>query len=357
MKKLIAVLMVLAMVLAFVGCAKEPAVEEPVAEGAAAEEAADKIRLVYIINGTLGDKSFFDSGKEGLDMINEQYGDKFYTEVREMSYDSSVWESSAMDIASEGWDIIVMGTWDMKATAAKIAEEYPETKVWYFDEQWDFEASPVDNAYGMLFAQNEGSYLVGMAAARASKTGKVAFMGGYENTVLQDFAVGYAQGAKAVNPDIDVNVSWTQSFDDVSIGKDISLGLYQQGYDVVFSCCGNCGLGAFDAVVEMGEGYHVIGVDGNQGAYWESLGETAKAAATITSMQKNVNNAFLRAAGLHLEGTCPYGTNETLGLAEGGVSFSVTDATKTILGDEVIAEMEKAQADIASGAIAVDTAF
>lgn len=348
MKKLIAVLMVLAMVLAFAGCAKEPAAEEA---------AGDKIRLVYIVNGTLGDKSFFDSGKEGLDMINEQYGDKFYTEVREMSYDSSVWEPTALDIASEGWDIIVLGTWDMLEIAGKIAAEYPDTKVWFFDEQWDFEATPADNVYGMFFAQNEGSYLVGMAAAEASKTGKVAFMGGYENTVLKDFAVGYEQGAKAVNPDIDVNVSWTQSFDDSSIGKDISLGLYQQGYDVVFSCCGNCGLGAFDAVVEMGEGYYVIGVDGNQGEYWSSIGEDAKAAATITSMQKNVNNGFLRAAGLHLEGKCPYGTNEMLGLALGGVSFSVTDTTTSVLGEEVIAAMEKAQADIVSGAIAVDTAF
>lgn len=348
MKKLIAVLMVLVMVLSFVGCAQEAAVEEG---------AEDKIRLVYIVNGTLGDKSFFDSGKEGLDMINEQYGDKFYTEVREMSYDSSVWESSAMDIASEGWDIIVLGTWDMMEIAGKIAAEYPDTKVWFFDEQWDFETTPADNIYCMFFAQNEGSYLTGMAAAKASKTGKIAFMGGYENTVLRDFAVGYEQGAKAVNPDIEVNVSWTQSFDDSSIGKDISLGLYQQGYDVVFSCCGNCGLGAFDAVVEMGEGCYVVGVDGNQGEYWASLGEDAKAAATITSMQKNVNNGFLRAAGLHLDGTCPYGTNERLGLALGGVSFAVTDATKTVVGEDFIAEMEKAQEDIISGAITVDTAF
>lgn len=346
MKKLIAVLMVLVMVLSFAGCAQETV-----------DESADKIRLVYIVNGTLGDKSFFDSGKEGLDKINEQYGDQFYTEVREMSYDSSVWEASAMDIASEGWDIIVLGTWDMLAIADKIATEYPDTKVWFFDETWDFEAMPHDNLYGMLFAQNEGSYLVGMAAAKASKTGKVAFMGGYENTVLKDFAIGYEQGAKAVNPDIEVNVSWTQSFDDSSIGKDIALGLYQQGYDVVFSCCGNCGLGAFDAVVEMGEGYYVIGVDGNQGEYWASIGEDAKAAATITSMQKNVNNAFLRAAGLHLEGKAPYGENEKLGLALGGVSFSVTDATNTILGADVIAEIEKAQEDIIGGAIAVDTAF
>ena len=210
MKKLIAVLMVLVMVLSFAGCAQETA-----------KESADKIRLVYIVNGTLGDKSFFDSGKEGLDKINEQYGDQLYTEVREMSYDSSVWEASAMDIASEGWDIIVLGTWDMLAIADKIATEYPDTKVWFFDETWDFEAMPHDNLYGMLFAQNEGSYLVGMAAAKASKTGKVAFMGGYENTVLKDFAIGYEQGAKAVNPDIEVNVSWTQSFDDSSSARTL----------------------------------------------------------------------------------------------------------------------------------------
>lgn len=348
MKKLIAFLMILAVLLCFAGCAKQPP---------ANDAATDKIRLVYIVNGTLGDKSFFDSGKEGLDMINEKYGDKFYTEVREMSYDTSVWESTALDIASEGWDIIVLGTWDMMNIADQIATKYPDSKLWFFDEMWDFEAMPHDNIYDMFFAQNEGSYLVGMAAAMASKTGKISFMGGYENTVLRDFAVGYTQGAKSVNPDIEVNVSWTQSFSDSSVGKDISLGLYQQGFDVVFACCGNCGLGAFDAVVEMGDGHYVIGVDGDQGAYWTSLGETEKANATITSMQKNVNNGFLRAAELHLNGKCPYGENEKLGLAVGGVGFAITDATESVLGKENLAEMAKTQENIISGTIIVDSAF
>jgi len=320
-------------------------------------DAGGKQRIVYIINGTLGDKSFFDSGAEGMKMISDQYGDQFETDVREMTYDTSVWESTALDIASEGWDIMVMGTFDMVSYADKIATQYPDTKIWFFDESWDFDANPHDNVYGMLFAQNEGSYLVGMAAAYATKTGKVAFMGGMENKVLQDFFVGYKQGVAAVDPSIEVIDDWTQSFSDSTIGHDHAKALYQQGYDVIFSCCSSCGLGAFDAAVEMGDGYYVIGVDGDQGEFWASQGDAAKAAHTLTSMLKNVNNTFLRAAGRELAGDLPYGSVETYGLEEEGVGFAVTDATTAVLSEDQLAAIEQARQDIIDGTITVDTTF
>jgi basic membrane protein A len=318
---------------------------------------SDKKRIVYVINGTLGDKSFFDSGHEGMEKIADQYGDQYETDTREMGYDTSVWESTALDIASEGWDIMIMGTFNMVEYANEIATQYPDTKIWFFDESWDFDTYPHDNIYGMLFAQNQGSYLVGMAAAYATKTKKVAFMGGMQNKVLQDFFVGYKQGVAAVDPSVEVLDDWTQSFSDSTIGHDHARALYQQGYDIVFSCCSSCGLGAFDAAVEMGDGYYVIGVDGNQGEYWASQGDTDKAAHTLTSMQKNVNNTFLDAAGEELKGTLPYGTVVTYGLDKGGVSYSVTDTTKEVLTEEQLAAIDQAQQDIIDGKIQVDTTF
>lgn len=356
MKKLFALLLAVAMVFAVGACGKSSssAPAETSQSGSESAPAADPVRIVYIINGTLGDKSFFDSGKEGLDMITAKYGDQVYTEYREMTYDSSLWESTTADIVAEGWDIVIAGTWDMLGYIGALAPEYPDTKFWFFDERWDFEATPADNVYGMVFAQNEGSYLVGMAAAATSANKQVAFMGGYQNTVLSDFAVGFTEGAKAYSPDTKVNISWSQSFSDASIGKDISLGLYQQGYDVVFACCGACGLGAFDAVLEAGDGKYVIGVDGDQAAYFESIGSKDKADKTITSMMKCVNNAFMDAMDKHMAGTLEYGTNAVLGLKGGFVDIPETSA---VLSAEDMALINQAKQDIINGEIVVSTAF
>jgi len=328
-----------------------------------------RIRLVYIINGTLGDKSFFDSGKEGLDLINEKYGDKVYTEYRELTYDDSTWEEKANDIVAEGWDIVIAGTYDMLGYFNVIAPKYPNTKFWFFDEAWDFEKNPATNVYGMLFSQNEGSFAVGVAAALATKTNKIAFEGGMDNTVLDDFFVGYYEGAKyeakKLGKDITVTLDWMNSFSDATVGKDKGSALYNQGYDVVFACGGAAGLGVFDAAVEYnaanaGKKVYVIGVDGDQGAYFGSLGKadaTAKAEITITSMQKNVNQGFLYAMGKHLDGTLAYGKVEHLGLNGGFVSASINDYTKAILSTDQIADITAACDAIVAGTIKVDSMF
>lgn len=339
MKKLLAILLVAVLALTLVAC------------GGGNEEDT-RIRLVYIINGTLGDKSFFDSGKEGLDLIDAKYGDKVYTEYREMTYDNTTWEATTKDIVAEGWDIVVAGTWDMLGYITELAGQYPQTKFWFFDERFDFDTNPYDNVYGMVYAQNEGSFLVGMAAAAMTSTKKVAFMGGMANTVLNDFMVGFNEGAYYYDTAVAVNTSWMNSFSDSAIGKDIANGLYQQGYDVVFCCGGAAGLGGFDAAIE-GEGRWVIGVDGDQYAYWKSVGQAAKAAVTVTSMQKNVNASFLDAMDKHIAGTLAYGTNAVLGLDGGFVSYSASD----VLPAEVVAAIEQAKADIISGTIVVGTAF
>lgn len=351
MKKLLTLLLACLMTVTLFGCNND---------GNTDDENNDKIKVVYIINGTLGDKSFFDSGKEGLDMITADFGDKVYCEYRELTYDNSTWETKMSDIVAEGWDIVISGTWDMLGYTTKLAGEYKDTKFWFFDEQWDFETYPYDNVYSMLFKQNEGSFVVGAMAAMASQTGKVAFMGGMDNTVLDDFFVGFANGAKYVNPEISVNCSWMNSFNDVTAGKDTASGLYEAGYDVVFACGGQAGLGGFDAVITQPEGKYIIGVDGNQGAMFAEKGTdegNQKAARTITSMQKNVNQGFYDAMKQHLDGTLPYGTNAKLGLEGGYVSASVTDTTNTVFTAEQMKQIEDITAKIVAGEIEVGTAF
>ena len=358
MKKLLIALLALLLVFTATAC-KEKSPREKAKE-------AGKITVAYVVNGTLGDKSFFDSGNEGIQWINRDFGDKVYGEVIELTYDTSTWQTGLEEVFKEGWDIIITGTYDMKEYIIPLIGEYPDQKIWFYDEEWNYDDAngwqycPAPNLYAMLFAQNEGSFVVGAMAAMLSQAKKVAFMGGMDNTVLDDFFVGFANGAKYIDPEVKVNLSWMNSFNDASAGKDVSTGLYADGFDVVFACGGQAGLGGFDSVITQAEGNWIIGVDGDQGAYFASLGSdegNKKAARTITSMKKNVNQGFYDAMKQHLAGTLPYGKNVKLGLNGGYVSYAITDTTKKVFSAEQLAQIDKIVADIISGAIDPGTAF
>ena len=355
MKKILAILLALLMVFTLAGCSSnEPAATD---DGGDAPAADEKIKIAYCINGTLGDKSFFDSGNEGMQWINEKYGDKAEATILEFTYDDTTWQSQLENaFASEQYDIIIVGTYDMLEMTVNLTAEYPDQKVWFYDEQWDFDANPRDNVISLLFKQNEGSYIVGYMAAMVTKTNKITFCGGMSNTVLLDFAAGYEDGAKAYNPDIDVEVAWMDSFSDSSKGKDVATASYSQGVDVVFACGGSAGLGVFDAALEFDDVY-VIGVDGDQGAMWEAAGETEKAAKTFTSMKKNVNQGFFDTFEKELAGTLEYGQNYRLGVDGGYVSAATTAATEAVLTPEQLAAVDEIAAKIASGEITVATAF
>jgi len=366
MKKLLTVLLVVLMAITMFGCQGGEKKPEPEKSDFEKAKEAGKKTIAYVVNGTLGDKSFFDSGNEGIQWINRDFGDKVYGQTIELTYDTSSWQQGLEQVFKQGWDIIITGTYDMKEYIIPLIGEYPDQKIWFYDEEWNFsdkdgwQYCPAPNLYAMLFAQNEGSFVVGAMAATLSKTGKVAFMGGMDNTVLDDFYVGFANGAKYINPNASVNLSWMNSFSDPATGKDVSTGLYNAGYDVVFACGGQAGLGGFQSVITQPEGKWIIGVDGNQGAYFASLGTdegNQKAARTITSMQKNVNHGFYDACKKELAGTLEYGKNVKLGLNGEYVSYSITDTTKALFTAEQLAQFEQIVKDIIDGKINPGTAF
>ena len=351
MKKLLTVLLACFMIFALVGCTKSEGGQEE------QEETAEKLKIAYCINGTTGDKSFFDSGTEGMQWINRDFGDKVEATTIEFTYDDSTWRTQLENaFMSEEYDIIIVGTYDMLGMTVELTAEYPDQKVWFYDEQWDFEANPRENVLSLLFKQNEGSYVVGYMAAMASQTGYITFCGGMSNTVLLDFYAGYKQGALAYNPDIRVEETWMNSFSDPSTGKNVATASYSDGADVVFACGGSAGLGVFEAALDF-DGAKVIGVDGNQGAAFEAAGDTEKAARTITSMTKNVNQGFYDTCKKELDGTLEYGQNYRLGLNGGYVGAAVTAATEATFTAEQLAAVEDIKAKIASGEIVVDTAF
>jgi len=353
MKKILTIMLALLMVLCLAGCKQE---EE--------KKPAEKLKIAYCINGSKGDKSFFDSGSAGMDKVNAELGDKAEAVCLEFTYDDSTWKSQLSDVfASEKYDIIIVGTYDMLEMTVELTKEYPDQKVWFYDEQWDFDTNPRENVISLLFKQNEGSYVVGYMAAMVTKTDHISFCGGMSNTVLLDFYAGYKQGAEAyaakAGKSIIVEETWMNSFSEAAKGKDVANASYNQGVDIVFACGGGAGLGVFEAALEH-ENVYVIGVDGNQGAYFasqETAEGTAKAAKTLTSMTKNVDNGFYDTVVKAINGELEYGKNYRLGLDGNYVGAAITDATKAALTDAQLAEVEAVKADIVSGKIKVDTAF
>lgn len=322
-------------------------------------------KAALLLNGTLGDKSFYDSANDGLTRLKEELGaDVFDFKVEQMggtSADESKWEPTLLDYCDTGeYDVIIMGTWQMSEPLANAAEMYPDQKFIFFDETFDFEANPVDNIYNVLYKQNEVSYLIGAAAALMTTDASIegidasnkmiGFLGGMDNSVINDFLVGYIQGAKDVEPDIQVAIGFVGDFVDSAKGKDIALSQYQNGVDVGFNVAGNAGLGQIEAAADSG--LYAFGVDSDQAALLPQYANSIP-----TSALKNVGNSLYRAIKLDLEGNLAYGTTETLGFKEGGVEIVKDSHYEEILPEAIRTRLDELEAKITSGEITVQTAM
>lgn len=355
MKKILALLLAMAMVFSMVACG-----ETEKAEGGA--DGAYKAAL--LLNGTLGDKSFYDSANEGLTRLRDELGaDKFDFKVEQMggtAADESKWGPTLMDYCDSGeWDVIIMGTWQMASYLAEAAAEYPDQKFMFFDEAFDFEGNGnPKNIHNILYKQNEVSYLVGAAAAMMTTdesikgidpaTKKIGFLGGQENATILDFFVGFEQGAKDVDPEMEVMVAYVGDFIDSTKGKDLAMAQYQAGVDVGYNVAGNAGLGQIEAASEMG--LYAFGVDSDQAALLPNY-----AAAIPTSALKNVGNSLYRAITMDMEGTLEYGGVEVLGFAEGGVGLVKDAHYEEIVPEAIRTKIDELEKKIVDGEIVVAT--
>ena len=274
----------------------------------------------------------------------------------------SKWEPTLLDYCDSGeYDVIIMGTWQMADPLAKAAEQYPDQKFMFFDEQFDFEGNGnPTNIYNILYKQNEVSYLVGAAAAMMTtdetiegidpSTKKIGFLGGMDNAVINDFLKGYEQGARDVDPEMEIVVGWVGDFVDSTKGKDIALGQYQSGVDVGYNVAGNAGLGQIEAAGDTN--LYAFGVDSDQASLLPDYAKNIP-----TSALKNVGNSLYRAINLDLEGNLEYGTTEVLGFAEGGVELVKDAHYEEMLPENIRTTLDELEQKIISGEIVVDTAI
>ncbi|MFA9422484.1 MAG: BMP family ABC transporter substrate-binding protein [Sedimentibacter sp.] len=365
MKKVISLLLVVMMIFSMTACAQK-AVETPATETPATEAPAKPYKAALLLNGTLGDKSFFDSANSGLQKLKDELGeDVFDFKVEQMgatAADEPKWAPTLLDYCETGeYDVIIIGTWQMIEALADAAEQFPDQKFMFFDETFDFTSGDYKNIYNVLYKQNEVSFLVGAAAAMMTTDESlpmidpsnkvIGFLGGMENPIINDFLLGYIQGAKYVEPDVKVAIAYVGNFYDSAAGKELALAQYQSGgVDVGYNVAGAAGLGQIEAAVDAKK--YAFGVDSDQAALLPE-----KADYIPTSALKNVGNSLYRAIMLDMDGKLQYGVAESLGFAEGGVNLVKDEHYEKMLPEEMRNKIDELEQKIISGEIVVDSAM
>ena len=229
---------------------------------------------------------------------------------------------------------------------AKVAKELPDTQFAIIDDA----AAVGDNIANLLFAEEQGSFLVGAAAALKSKSGNVGFVGGVEVPLIKKFEAGYRAGAEAVNPEIKVQVTYlTQppdfsGFGDPAKGKTAAAGMYDAGADVVYQAAGGSGGGVFEAAADAGA--FAIGVDSDQ----YNTADPAVQDVIITSMLKKVDVAVFDFIQSVVDGNFAAGPI-TYDLEKDGVGYSTSGGQI----DDITSKLEEYKKQIIAGDITVPT--
>jgi len=314
------------------------------ATGAASSEASGgslKVGLAFDIGGR-GDKSFNDAAYAGLEKAKAELG----AEIKELSpsSDGSNRGDLLRQLADAGYNPIIGVGFAYAEDVKKAAEEYPDIQFAIVDS-----ASNAPNVTGLLFAEEQGSYLAGVAAATKSETGHVGFVGGVESDLIKKFEAGFVAGVKSVKADAKIDVRYLTPDGDFSgfkapdKGKVAAEKMYQDGADIVYHAAGDSGLGVFQAAAAAGK--KAIGVDSDQR---ETVKEPELQEVIMTSMLKRVDVSvfeFIKA----FQGGAKGGTDVTYDLKVDGVGLSTTGGEI----DDIKDKLDAAKKDIVDGKITV----
>jgi basic membrane protein A len=315
-----------------------------------------KVGIVFDIGGK-NDRSFNAAAWEGVKRAQKDLN--IVLRDVEPGNPTSI-EPAMRAFAEENFDLIIGVGFAQGPIMQKVANDYPDIKFAIVDGVI-FEAdgkTPKQNVASLVFREHEGSFLVGMIAAAKSKTGKLGFVGGMDIPLIHKFETGYEEGARSVNPNIQVFDNYVgvtdSAWNNPGKGKELALNQIEKGADVIFTAAGNSGLGAFDAVEQYGKDQNgqankfVIGVDSNQNG--------VKPGFVLTSMVKRVDNAVYDVVKEVLGGQFRGGFH-AFGLDKDGVAYAMDNNNAGLIPDDVLKRVEEAKGKIVAGEIKVTDAM
>lgn len=312
--------------------------------------AADKpVKVALVLAGFLGDKSFNDSAYQGLERAIADFG----VEVKVMeSKNPADWESNLIAMAASGYDLVLACSTQIAELVDKHAADFSEVRFGVIDG-----AVKAPNVKSIVFAQNEGSFLAGAAAALFTTRTEIpgvndkkiiGWVGGMDIPVLHDFLVGYEQGARFIDPEMKVLVSFAGTFNDPLKGKELTLAQYDQGADIVMNVASNTGNGILEAASDTGK--YAIGVDLDQDGIYPGH--------ILTSMLKRVDVASYELVKDVVKGTFGGNSVVEMGIASGGVGLTDMSVMKEALGDkfpqDILDRIQELTEKVKSGEIKVE---
>ena len=288
--------------------------------------------IIYDLGGKF-DKSFNQSAYDGMERWKKETG-KSYLDF-EVSNETQR-EQAVRRMAERGASPIIGVGFSQASAIEKVAKDFPKLQFAIIDMVID-----LPNVQSVVFNEHEGSFLVGMLAAQASKTGKVGFVGGMDIPLIRKFQCGYEQGAKYANPKVETFANMTgttgAAWNDPGRGGELTKAQFAKGADVVFAAAGGTGTGDYQAAKDAGK--LAIGVDSNQ--------NYLQPGTMLTSMVKHVDVAVVNVLKSYKPGV------SSLGLKEDGVGYAMDANNAKLVTADMKAKVDAARADIISGKIKV----
>ncbi len=300
------------------------------------------LKLALVVAQSFGDRSFYDSSKEGADRLVSDKGVTLSTiECNNENFDTQ------MRNAADNADVVVCVGWEFFGIET-IAAEYPDVKWIWIDNATE---APVSNVLNITYAQNEGSFLAGYIAAAVSQSGVIGAVGGEDADTINDFIVGYEQGARYYSEHsgkaITAVKNYAGTYDDPAVGKECAIALHDLGADVIFQIASATGDGVFEAAKE--NGFYAIGVDSDQ--------KYIDPDTIICSMKKEVGNSIYDAVSALIDGDASrWGTTWVADMSTGyiGIGYGEEGSVQQV-PDDVKSAVADLAGQISSGAITVDT--
>jgi basic membrane protein A len=301
-------------------------------------QASDTKPAIVFDTGGKFDKSFNEGVANGAERFKKETG---IEPIEFEATNDTQFEQAHRRFAQRGSDLIIGVGFDQGVPVETVAKEFPAVHFTIIDA-----VVKQPNVQSVLFKEQEGSFLVGMAAALASKTGKIGFIGGMDIPLIRRFACGYLQGAKYANPNIEViqNMTGTTpaAWNDPARGGELATGQFDRGVDVVYAAAGGTGIGVYQKAKDGGK--LAIGVDSNQ--------NYLQPGTMLTSMVKRVDLAAYNSLMAEKASAWQPGIS-VLGLKEGGVDWAVDRYNENLITPGMKAKVEQAKTDIIEGKIKV----
>lgn len=333
MKKFLFVLIAVLLVVGLVGCA--PAAAAP-----------KSTKVVYLINGALGDNAFYDSGQKGMDQLAKDYGVE--TRTIEANFDAGKYEPS-LEAAVNYADVIFVISYGFEDQLKEYADKYPDKKFINIDTIVQNDKKTITS---VDFIEEESAYLAGVVAAYTTEDTslsgvnadkKIGAVAGDSDPVTEAFIFAYTNGAKSIDPEITVDTKYLDSWDDTAKGKQAALQLFDMGDDVIFQIASAAGMGVLQAAGDRG--LYAIGVDTNQ--------NDIVPGHVVASDVKNVGKAITEVYKTIADGTYKPGVTLSYGLAIGGVDIDMT-AKAPVLSKDIQDKVNAIRQQIIDGKLKVE---